>query len=330
MSYAELDAIRQQGITAIVNLCGEFCDLHQIEESTGFEVYYLPVADECAPDLAALEKALDWLDAALYLGKKVLIHCRLGHGRTGTFVAAYLLRRGFDVKSAEKTMQGRNAVPATFQQHSFLKKYSKQAGSLRTAAPRIDNRSALDLSPLLQAYEELIARFDRQVRLEEQENCCGRGDSGCCRQPFNLLLIESMHLSRAINETLHQEQRRAAIARATTLARRLQELHHLHPGLATEALGAEFPEEMLRCPLLEAGECLVFADRPPRCRYRREWTTDKQAREIFRAMAELSRQAYQFLTGQVPGGEDLRFSSADTISGKFVQLYFQAMAEKNG
>ncbi|HFQ82187.1 MAG TPA: protein tyrosine phosphatase, partial [Desulfobacterales bacterium] len=29
MSYAELDSIREQGINAIVNLCGEFTDLHE-------------------------------------------------------------------------------------------------------------------------------------------------------------------------------------------------------------------------------------------------------------------------------------------------------------
>ncbi|MDX9840990.1 MAG: dual specificity protein phosphatase family protein, partial [Desulfobulbus sp.] len=93
MSYDELDAIRAQGISAIVNLCGEFCDLHEIEDTSGFDVHYLPVVDEHAPDLEAMERALDWMDEAIYLDKKVLVHCRMGHGRTGTFIAAYLLRR---------------------------------------------------------------------------------------------------------------------------------------------------------------------------------------------------------------------------------------------
>nr|MDA3785898.1 dual specificity protein phosphatase family protein [Deltaproteobacteria bacterium] len=100
MSYAELEAIEQQGIDAIVNLCGEFCDLHEIEEKSGFEVYFLPIPDENAPDMAEMEKALEWLDEALYLGKKVLVHCRHGIGRTGTFVSAYLIRRGLGLKVA--------------------------------------------------------------------------------------------------------------------------------------------------------------------------------------------------------------------------------------
>ncbi len=329
MSYEDLDSLRTQGITAIVNLCGEFCDLHQIEESTGFEVCYLPVVDECAPDLAAMEKALDWLDEALYLNKKVLVHCRLGHGRTGTFIAAYLLRRGFDFKSAQKTMQGRNAHPATYEQRSFLKKYGKQAGTLLAVAPKIDNRSTLDISPLLSAFAELISRFDREIRGNDPALACGRGNSVCCQQPFDLLLIESMHLSAAVNTTLKQQQRQTVIERAFALAQRMKELHHLHPGLTTEALAAAFPGETLPCPLLEEGTCLVFNDRPQRCRSWGRGLDDGQARELFRAIAELSQKAYQSLTGTVPPEEPLRFSSADTLSGKFVQLYFQAMAGEN-
>uniref|UniRef100_A0A832A1M5 Uncharacterized protein n=1 Tax=Desulfacinum infernum TaxID=35837 RepID=A0A832A1M5_9BACT len=35
MSYQHLSQIAQQGIGAIVNLCGEYCDLHEIEEKSG-------------------------------------------------------------------------------------------------------------------------------------------------------------------------------------------------------------------------------------------------------------------------------------------------------
>jgi protein-tyrosine phosphatase len=329
LSYAELDAIRQQGIGAIVNLCGEFCDLHQIEEESGFEVYYLPVADECAPDLAAMEKALDWLDEAIYLNKKVLVHCRLGHGRTGTLIAAYLLRRGFDFNAAEQTLKGKNAHPATYEQRRFLKKYGKQAGPLRTARPRIDNRPAQESSPLLLAYEALITRFDQRLRLEEREHGCAPCNRPDCHQPFDLLLIESMHLSRAINQTLRQEQRRLVIGRAVDQARRLQMLRRRHPGLTSAELAQALPREQLQCPLLEAGVCLLFADRPPRCRYGEGGTGNEQSREIMQKFAELSQQAVDSLTGRVLPEEELRFSLADTLSGKFVERYFQAMTKEN-
>jgi len=66
MTYHELDSIRSQGVDAIVNLCGEFCDLHKIESDQGFEVYYLPTCDDDAPTIPDLEKALDWLYEAIY------------------------------------------------------------------------------------------------------------------------------------------------------------------------------------------------------------------------------------------------------------------------
>ena len=276
------------------------------------------------------KKPLDWMDEAIYLDKKVLVHCRLGHGRTGTFIAAYLLRRGFDFSLAEKTMQDKNAKPATYEQRKFLKKYGKQVGPLQTAPPRIDNRPALDASPLLEEYERLTARFDDQLGVGEGQPCCGRGASDCCRQPFDLLLIESMHLSQAINRRLKQEQRQAVIERAFALAAKLKALHHQRPGLGAEALSKAFPEESLQCPLLEDDHCLVFADRPPRCRYWDAGGREEQQETLAHILADLSRQAYQTLTGCAPPADNLRFSSADTISGKFVQLYFQAMTGAKG
>jgi hypothetical protein len=66
--------LKAQGVDAIMNLCGEFCGLSTMQEEQGFEVYHLPIPDQEAPDEDDLEAAMDWLDEAVYLGKKVLIH----------------------------------------------------------------------------------------------------------------------------------------------------------------------------------------------------------------------------------------------------------------
>lgn len=324
MSYADLESIREQGIRAIVNLCGEFCDLHQIEEESGFDVYYLPVVDECAPDLSAMEQALDWMDEAIYLDKKVLVHCRMGHGRTGTFIAAYLLRRGFDYKGAEVTMKGRHANPATFSQRRFLKKYGEQVGVLQTAIPKIDNRPSHEVPPQVESYERLLREADVRFGGGEGTEVCGRAGCGCCRIPFDLLLIESMHLSQVMNRSLKHEQRQRVIDAAHVLAQRLRDLHHDQPGATYEQLAANSGVD-LSCPLLADCGCLVFADRPPRCRYWHVEANSNERQALGDEIAVLSRQAFAALTRQQAPVDELRFSSADTLSGKFVELYFQVM-----
>ena len=125
LSYDDLETIKARGIDAIVNLCGEFCDLHEIQEDSGFEVYYLPIADECAPDMGEMEKALAWLEQKLAQGHKALVHCRFGVGRTGTFVSAFLMRTGIDLKAAGKILKKTRANPSNYCQWKLLRQYDK-------------------------------------------------------------------------------------------------------------------------------------------------------------------------------------------------------------
>jgi protein-tyrosine phosphatase len=126
MSYAQLESIKEQGISAIVNLCGEYCDLHQIEDKSGFQVFYLPIPDECAPEVEEMEKALLWMDEILGRNEKVLVHCRFGIGRTGTFLMAYFIRKGLSMNAAEKKMKKTGAVPARYCQWKMLRGYKKK------------------------------------------------------------------------------------------------------------------------------------------------------------------------------------------------------------
>jgi len=126
LSYADLDAIREEGVAAIVNLCGEYCDLHEIQQDSGFEVYFLPIQDECAPDMKEMERALTWVDNRILLGKKVLVHCRFGVGRTGTFVTAYLLKKGLDMKAVSKLLKKTRANPTNSCQWKLLRNYQNK------------------------------------------------------------------------------------------------------------------------------------------------------------------------------------------------------------
>jgi protein-tyrosine phosphatase len=126
MSSVDFDQIRAGGIDAIINLCGEFCDLKEVEAQSGFEVHYLPIPDECAPDTAAMEHAFVWLDEALSRGRKILVHCRYGVGRSNTFLFAYFLHQGHDLKGAKKKVGAHRANSMNYCQWQFLKKYSQK------------------------------------------------------------------------------------------------------------------------------------------------------------------------------------------------------------
>jgi protein-tyrosine phosphatase len=131
LSYEDLDAIGEEGVTAIVNLCGEYCDLHEIQKDSGFEVYYLPIPDECAPNMTELENAITFVDNCIRQGKKVLVHCRFGVGRTGTFVTAYFLRKGLDMKAASKLLKKTRASPTNTCQWELLRNYQKKLKAAR-------------------------------------------------------------------------------------------------------------------------------------------------------------------------------------------------------
>jgi protein-tyrosine phosphatase len=136
MSYADLDVVKQQGIESIVNLCGEFCDLHEIQEKFGFDVHYLPIPDECAPDMDKMDEAMQWVEERINQGKKILVHCRFGIGRTGTFLHGLLMRQGMTLKQAEKLLKKTRTNPQNYCQWKFLRTYEKFLKTFTKSSPR--------------------------------------------------------------------------------------------------------------------------------------------------------------------------------------------------
>ncbi|MDO9110334.1 MAG: endolytic transglycosylase MltG [Desulfatirhabdiaceae bacterium] len=129
LSYEELDRIKASGIGAILNLCAEYCDLHDIEAKHGFDVHYLPIHDEKTPDIAELDKAMAWMDEIIRQNKKVLIHCRLGIGRTGTVLYAYLSSRGLKSRLQEAAVQELRCRPSNYCQWQLVKQYGREEGA---------------------------------------------------------------------------------------------------------------------------------------------------------------------------------------------------------
>jgi atypical dual specificity phosphatase len=94
-----LAALKRDGWTAIVSFECDRLDPAEIRRA-GIEHKMICVEDFTAPTIDQLHEFNEFVDRKLNEGKKVLTHCYAGRGRTGTFLASRLVRRGASVEDA--------------------------------------------------------------------------------------------------------------------------------------------------------------------------------------------------------------------------------------
>lgn len=93
------EEFKRLGIAAEINL-----EIERDEQPTsGTEIYlWLPTVDNVCPTVDQLTVGTVLIDQICKSMKKVFVHCRNGHGRSPTLVAAYLCR--FRHMSAEEAV----------------------------------------------------------------------------------------------------------------------------------------------------------------------------------------------------------------------------------
>jgi atypical dual specificity phosphatase len=90
---ADLAFLRDQGVGAVLTLT-ETPLADEALKRAGLESLHIPITDMAAPSPLQFERALSFIDEQRGLGRRIAVHCLMGQGRTGSILAAYLIRAG--------------------------------------------------------------------------------------------------------------------------------------------------------------------------------------------------------------------------------------------
>src|SRR5215813_3187423 len=101
---ADLTWLEAHGVGAVLSMTETPLAADTLAHHT-LTVLHLPVPDLTPPTTGQLIRTLEFIDEQQTLGKAVVVHCRMGQGRTGTVLAAYLIRGGASAAEALRTVR---------------------------------------------------------------------------------------------------------------------------------------------------------------------------------------------------------------------------------
>jgi len=90
----DFEELLEIGITAVVDMRAEREADAAFFAEHGITHRQYRVPDVTVPDATVLDDAVAWIDVQLADGRKVLVHCAKGRGRSATVLAAYLMKTG--------------------------------------------------------------------------------------------------------------------------------------------------------------------------------------------------------------------------------------------
>lgn len=102
---ADLEKIKANKITAILDVTAEFDGLDWSQFEDHIEYLNIPILDHSVPTSAQLNQAVNWLHRQVRANKQVLIHCAMGRGRSVLVLAAYLVCKDKQQHFAEVLQQ---------------------------------------------------------------------------------------------------------------------------------------------------------------------------------------------------------------------------------
>lgn len=108
LTATEAQAAIAEGVTAVLDLTAEFCEVEPFRKLTYRNIQVLDLTAPTQPQLAEMA---DFITRESQLGK-VYVHCKIGYSRSAAAVGAYLLSSGRASTSAEAAAQLRAVRPS--------------------------------------------------------------------------------------------------------------------------------------------------------------------------------------------------------------------------
>jgi len=106
----EWPTIAAAGIRAVVDCRFEACDPVDVLRDLDIAFLHLPTADASAFSLEMVTEGVDWIEHQLAAGRRTLIHCQAGRGRSVLIGAAVLTRRGLAPEDAVEIIRARRPI----------------------------------------------------------------------------------------------------------------------------------------------------------------------------------------------------------------------------
>ena len=117
------EVLKKEGIVADISL-----EDVRIDHPFGVEAYlWLPTRDNTPPTQDQIALGVETLTELVRQGKRVYVHCKNGHGRTSTLLAAYFMSRGKNLGEAiEIIKKGRPGIHLQDSQKQALADFSRR------------------------------------------------------------------------------------------------------------------------------------------------------------------------------------------------------------
>ena len=104
----DIPLLRKQGINAVLDVRSERRDNEDLLKKQGMDYLQVKVDDTFSPSFDQLEDVMDFVEPLLDGGRKVLIHCQNGAGRSNLVTVVVLVRQGMEVSDAIQLVKDRN------------------------------------------------------------------------------------------------------------------------------------------------------------------------------------------------------------------------------